>query len=71
MCVSAPIETMQETSFVSGLLYDSDTEDGNGASLRFSNDYNCTNSSRCSQSSAISSWHSQASNTLTNCNNET
>ena len=57
-----PIEKMQEKS---GLLSDSDTEDGSGASLRFSNDYYCTNISRCSQSSTISSQHSQTSNTCT------
>ena len=65
------IETMQETSFVSSLLSESDTEDGSGITLRFSNDYYCTNNSRCSQSSAISSQHSQTSNTLANCNNDT
>ena len=58
-------EIMQETSF---MLSDTDTEDGSGITLRFSNDYYCTNSSRCSQSSAISS---QTSITFTNCNDDT
>ena len=63
-CHAQDTEATQETPF---MLSDTDTEDGSGITLRFSNDYYCANSSRCSQSSAISSQHSQTSNTLTNC----
>ena len=58
-CSAQHTETTQETPFI---LSDTDTEDDSGISLRFSNDYYCTNSSHCSQSSAISS---QTCNTLT------
>ena len=57
-CRVQDTKTTQETPFI---LSDTDTEDGSGITLRFSNDYYCANSSCCSQSSAISSQHSQTS----------